>query len=178
MTKKEIDAVLSLGSSHTIPGYLTGPTKFHLFWALRPFLKGKLYWYALLDVHSHTDNRFSFRAEIKEAFKANQPDRNTLMSKEEQRFLEALPDKITIYRGMTKKELREGDFGISWTLSKEIAEWFANTYGRNYDTNHLKKVVHKLVINKRDVVAFLNGRKEQEIIYLHKPTKPKKRLVR
>jgi len=174
MTKEEIWDILIWGDNYANQSNGIGKTKFQLFSEIRSSLKGELYWFALLEVHIHSDNTFPIRSQIKEAFNSKEPDRHTLMDESEQKYLETLPDKITIYRGMTKEELMSGDFGICWTLSKERAEWFAKEYPRNFDTNHLEKAVHELVINKSDVVAFLNRRKEQEIIYLHKPTKTKK----
>jgi hypothetical protein len=92
-------------------------------------------------------------------------EREYLMSLSERRFLEKLPEKITIYRGMTENELNQKSFGCSWTLKKEVAEFFVNNYQRNYATRHLKKVVHELNINKSEVIAFFNERKEFEIIF-------------
>ena len=76
------------------------------------------------------------------------------------------PEKVGIYRGMTKIELKSGEFGISWTLDKEKAEFFAYTYVRNTSTNLLPKTVHKIIVDKKDIIAYFNGRKEQEIIYI------------
>ena len=56
--------------------------------------------------------------------------------------------------------------GVSWTLRYETAEYFAETYIRNFATNHLTKVVHELVVNKSEVIAFFNERNEFEIIYI------------
>jgi hypothetical protein len=58
MTKKEIDTLLSWGSSHIIPipvlpmDVLT----LQVFLAIKPLLKGKLYWYALRNVYDMSDN--------------------------------------------------------------------------------------------------------------------------
>ncbi|MBS1623431.1 MAG: hypothetical protein JST83_05390 [Bacteroidetes bacterium] len=167
-SRKEIDDILIWGSSHSIPGYTSGPTKFDLFNEIRLELHGKLYWYALRETHIASDNRYKYRREFKEAFSVNEPHRISLMNNRERQWLLELPDKIDIYRGMTVDELINGDYGISWTLDKTKAEWFAFEYGRNFDTNHLPKTVHHLVIDKSEVVAFLGGRREHEIIYLQK----------
>ena len=54
------------------------------------------------------------------------------MTKQELKIYNSLPENITIYRGMTTEELESGDFGISWTLSKECDGFFAFKYGRNF----------------------------------------------
>ena len=90
------------------------------------------------------------------------------MTKEEQMFLKNLPDKVKIYRGMTKAEKESGYFGVSWTLRKKVAEFFCNDYGRNYDTRDEEKIVHWLLINKKDIIAVIQDRKEEEVIYINK----------
>jgi len=88
------------------------------------------------------------------------------MTTSEQRMLENLPDEVEIYRAMTKKEASGRAFGISWTLSKKVAEFFRDDYRRNHATNHLEKVIKEMVVKKSDIIALFNGRKEKEIIYV------------
>jgi hypothetical protein len=170
MKKKEVKEVLKWGSSHIFPiqGCPLGVTKFQVFLAIYRILKDKLYWYALRNSYDGSDNLFHYRHDIAIAFSSKEPNRQFLMQKKERDFLESLPEQITIYRGMTEDELRQKDFGVSWTLKKEVAEFFANTYQRNYATKHLKKVVHEITISKSEVIAFFNQRTEFEIIYLGK----------
>jgi len=68
---------------------------------------------------------------------------------------------------MTIEELESGDFGVAWTLSKEIAEWFADTYGRNFSTEDKPKTVHQLEVSKVEIIAYFGGRNEQEVIYIY-----------
>jgi hypothetical protein len=120
----------------------------------------------LRDAYELSDNLFQYKVDVKLAFARNELKKEYLMSLSERRFLENLPEQITIYRGMTENELKQKTFGCSWTLKKEVAEFFATTYERNYATNHLKKVVHEITIDKSEVIAFFNVRKEFEIIYI------------
>ena len=87
------------------------------------------------------------------------------MSQDERDYLQSLPSQITIYRGMTEIEYKSGNYGISWTLKKELAKFFADIYVRNNATCGLKKTIRELVIDKKDVIAFFDGRQEYEIIY-------------
>ena len=41
------------------------------------------------------------------------------MNKNELKVYNSLPENVIIYRGMTTDELESGDFGVSWTLSRE-----------------------------------------------------------
>jgi hypothetical protein len=70
----------------------------------------------------------------------------------------ALPDKVTIYRGMSKKEKASGTYGISWTLDEEVAKFFAKRF-------QLKGTVEKRIIDKSEIKALLLGRDEKEVIY-------------
>jgi hypothetical protein len=168
MTKKEIDMVLMFGSSHIlpVPGLPKGVTKFQAFLAIKPLLQGKLYWYALRNAYDMSDNNLEYKEDIRLAFLSKEPFREYLMRGSERKQFKDLPPKITIYRGMTEEELLSKDFGISWTLKRRNAEFFAGVYQRNYATKNQKKVIHSAVIDKSNVVAFFNERLEFEIIYI------------
>ncbi|HWZ21116.1 MAG TPA: hypothetical protein VNW06_00600 [Cytophagaceae bacterium] len=172
MTKKEINLVINRGSSHTESILLglpvpIGITKFQAFLALKPILKGKAYWHTLRRAYELSDNLYPYRFDVLNAFLSDEPYREYLMDKEERSFLKGLPERVTIYRGMTTKEKKSGYFGSSWTLSKEKAEFFAHTYGRNMATHHLKKTIHKLEINKSEILSYMISRGEEEVIYIH-----------
>jgi hypothetical protein len=140
--------------------------RFQTFVKLIPKLKGKGYWYALRNSYDMSDNLFEYSEIVKACFLKDEPQMEYLMLPEEIEYLKTLPEQITIYRGMTENELKQKSFGCSWTLKKEVAEFFANTYKRNFVTKHFKKVVHELTINKSEVIAFFNSRNEFEIIYI------------
>ena len=68
---------------------------------------------------------------------------------------------------MTIKEKQSKDYGISWTLKREVAESFAKKARLiNPTTKKWKTIVHKIKISKSDAIAFINHRKEHEIIYV------------
>ena len=69
---------------------------------------------------------------------------------------------------MTKAEKKSGYFGVSWTLRKKVAEFFCNDYGKNYDTKDEEKIVHWLLIDKKDIIAVIQDRKEEEVIYINR----------
>lgn len=170
MTKKEVFDLLLMSNSHIFPidGRPIGITKFQVFLALKPILKGKLYWEALINAYQMSDNLFQYRWDVRYCFNSQEPHRKYLMTKEEQMFLRHLPDKVMIYRGMTQAEKKDGFFGVSWTLKKEVAEYFCNDYGRNYDTRGKKNIVHQLLIDKKDIIALIQDRDEEEVIYINK----------
>lgn len=170
MTIKEIDKVLSFGSSHLLPiqGFPIGVSKWQVFSSIKPIIKGKKYWYALRKAFTMSDNLYHYRHDVRLAFLSKEPQIEYLMTDKEKIYLNTLPEKITIYRAMTENEFKQKDFGISWTLKKDIAEFFVNSYNRNYETNHLKSLIHETIIDKNQVTAFFNDRNEFEIIYIKK----------
>lgn len=79
---------------------------------------------------------------------------NTEVVRQQKEQLDHLPDLIKIYRGCGKKE--KTPKGLSWTLSKEVASWFAKRFDKD---GH----IFSGVIQKEDILlCFLDS--EQEIL--------------
>jgi len=74
-----------------------------------------------------------------------------MMNDKEKEVYDNLPEIVRVYRGGVD------DKGLSWSLSREKAEWFANRFDYGYQ-------VFEKEIKKSDILAYLNGRQEQEII--------------
>ena len=129
-------------------------------------LRGKLLSYAFKEAYQDSDNLFNHKEEIKKLFKKGWIKGEEMQTVESLKFIQELPKKVTIYRGMTLEEKRSGDFGISWTLNRDIATFFAHEYDRNFATHQKEKTVHSLRINKSDIIAYFNERNEDEILYL------------
>lgn len=80
--------------------------------------------------------------------------------KKTKNFYDELPNVVTLYRGCTKEEAESGDYGISWSTDKKVAEFFAKEYCRR-DRNG---VVLEIQIYKSDICAVLLNRDESEVI--------------
>ncbi|HEY1603668.1 MAG TPA: hypothetical protein VGG64_28965 [Pirellulales bacterium] len=91
--------------------------------------------------------------------------RHHIMEKDDRKAFEKLPDVLTIYRGGEHN-------GLSWTVDKAKAKWFAKRlcFGTN------KPVVRTGTCQKKDVIAYFNGRNEKEIVILPSNIKGKKLL--
>lgn len=120
------------------------------------------YWENLTYAYMNQDFSHVSYDVYKMIFSSKRSNKEKLMSDEDIKFLKNLPDTIKIYRGGAKKEKSKG-YGISWTLNKDIAQQFVDR----------KKVlvsddleVLEITIHKSKVVAYLNQRNEEEIIYL------------
>ena len=85
-------------------------------------------------------------------------NKKLLMNQEEQFVFDSLPETITVYRGIQKDATTNA---LSWTLDKNIAQWFANRFNNNGE-------VVEATINKKYVFAYLNGRGEKEIVLDYK----------
>lgn len=85
-------------------------------------------------------------------------DKDVIMDKNDLKTYNNLPEQVTAYRG-----LQPGDpiKGFSWSLDLNTAEWFSKRFSDGGQ-------VYSLTINKKDVIAYKNGRCEQEIIVNYK----------
>lgn len=77
-----------------------------------------------------------------------------LMGQENYEAYENLPDTFVVYRGLQENAQEDG---LSWTLSKDVAEWFASRFENN------GKIIEKTV-HKTEVIAYFSDREEEEII--------------
>lgn len=84
-------------------------------------------------------------------------DKNFLMNKDELDIYNAIPEKITVYRGVSKN--RNPD-GLSYSLLKEKAEWFQRRFA---DKDNPGFLIEK-EIKKENVLAFFGRRSEAEIV--------------
>jgi hypothetical protein len=113
-------------------------------------------WLALLgEGWPRCDNLIMYYGLLRRILKTIGPLR-TMMTPQENAAYDALPEKITIYRGCGQANM----MGMSWTLDKEIANSFPHT-------NRYRVPDPPLVTStvfKRKVLAFKRGRDEDEII--------------
>lgn len=162
--------LINHGKSHHFPinfeGFPIGVNKLQVFLSIAPLLEGKNYWKALMEAYTMSDNLFEFRIDLIKSFLCKEPDKWALMKKSERSFLERLPSEISIYRGMTKSEYESGEFGVSWTLNRKVAEYFAFEYQRNFNANQ-PKIIHELMVSKHSLHAYFSSRNEKEVVYIH-----------
>lgn len=133
----------------------------------------EVYWKTIAHCYTNSNLGHSKNDVISFYLQGNRPNRHFLMEEDERKFLIELPEQITIYRGCSKKEIKNNKHRYSWTLDKKIAEYFAFEYVNLSLNQPVEKdksnfdVVEK-TINKSEVIAYFNGRKESEILYFPK----------
>lgn len=77
------------------------------------------------------------------------------MNEQELQEYQNFPDILTIYRGCRVEKAVKG---MSWTLSESKARWFAGRFARDGG------VTFRAHIHKEDIVCYLAGRGEQEVV--------------
>lgn len=138
---------------------------FDEFLRVKHLFKGAEYWRVLSECYQSSNNLYSLRKQVKESFLSDEPDRNCLMSTKELRRFNTLPDKITIYRGMSQHEYESGSFGYSWTLKKSIAYFYVCAYRTN-------RKLHQLTIDKKHIIAYWTDNGQYEVFYLPQQPAP------
>ena len=85
-----------------------------------------------------------------------QADPTILMDQAERKRLAELEDTVTVYRGVTSLNA-DNIRAMSWTLDKEVAEWFAHRYKED-------GTVYEAEIDKKHILALFIGRNESEVV--------------
>lgn len=118
------------------------------------------YWQTVASVYVMIENQWEHPEKWKQLFSSDRPKREMMMNDKEREFFDSLPDVITIYRGYSLGELREG---WSWTLKRETAQWFADRYVILDPYESCPEVITAKA-EKSKVLAYFNDRDEEEIV--------------
>jgi len=86
----------------------------------------------------------------------------SLMSRAETERIEELTYPLTVYRGGVGRAA-DVACGVSWTLDHAIASFYAKEWPRRWGIKR-RPVILSMMVERKDVTAFLNGRKEAEIL--------------
>lgn len=140
---------------HQVVWFYERPYRLQAFETVVDHLDDKEYWEILSNIWIDSENIWQNFASWQRRLSSSRA--GSLMDEQEKEFFDKLPKRFTIYRGYTKGKNRDG---LSYTLEPERAGWFA----RRYDRNSGKTAVRKRVVNKEDVLAYIAGRNEKEII--------------
>lgn len=130
------------------------PYRLNAFSLIQNKLSDTQYWSLLSDIWTDTENQWQGIDKWKQLLSSNRPSRHYLMTEDEFNHLQSLPDEVTIYRGC---QAGVNENGLSWTLDKKKAEFFANRFSKD-------GIILERTISKNDIVAVLTGRGESEVI--------------
>ncbi len=84
-------------------------------------------------------------------------EKEYMMSQEELKLYDSLPNEIEVYRGVSNNNKKNGTKALSWTINKNIAKWFATRYDN-------EGIVFTAKAKKEDVLAYFNSREEEEVV--------------
>jgi hypothetical protein len=129
-------------------------------------LPPKKYWAVIGDQWTSAENISDEYEYWLGVWRSDVPHREVAMPEADRKFFEGLPDMLTIYRGVGVET--EGDAegalmtGLSWTLSRDKAIWFAHRLG--YGVMRSLPFIAEATIQKKDCFAYFSDRDEQEVV--------------
>lgn len=137
------------------------PYRLEAFDEIESELDDKPYWEILSQIWTDTENFWQNMKMWKNFWRSDRPWRDSVMDDDEKKSFADLPEMITIYRGFTHGEAVNG---LSWTLSKEKAVWFAKRFSTEERSHKHPPRIASTTINKSLAFAYLESRGEQEIV--------------
>ena len=134
------------------------PYRVHAFSRIADRLDDGTYWEQLGQLWTDSEN--IFEAEALWLRLLREPSRIVsralMMTAEEREYLDGLPEHITVYRGYSHPGQNNG---MSWSLSRDVAHRFAFRFAADAPGK-----VARREITKDEVIAYFEGRGEQEIV--------------
>lgn len=125
------------------------------------------FWDLVGDVWKDSENAYEQYDVWSEVFHFDRACREEMMDAEDQETLAKLPEQIKVYRGAQTSLTGEFDAadGFSWTLRRGKAKWFAERF-RSVFAEHATAEVLTARVEKKNVIAYFDGRGEREILVL------------
>ena len=138
------------------------PWRMHALVEYAPQMDDAEYWQELGSVWCGIEDPRTYLGELPWLFNPEYrgtKKRHLMMTEEERVALQALPDKLTIYRGCAE----ENRVGFSWSMDREQGNWFARRCGLGAwnDSGPFLLIGE---CRKSDVIAHFTRRDEAEIV--------------
>jgi hypothetical protein len=130
------------------------PYRLNAFLEIQDQLPDTQYWRLLADTWIDTENAWQNRGKWRNLFDSKRTNSHYLMNETEYNAMRSLPEMVTIYRGSSYNNEK----GLSWTLSKEKAEFFAQRFAQR------RGKVYEQEVSKDQILALFFGRGESEVI--------------
>lgn len=107
-----------------------------------------------VDFFSHD---YSLWCEVWSHVRESEDGRRHVMHVEDHEPFDSLPEVLTVYRGFQREDGGE-EYGWSWSLKRETAEWFARRWPNG------APMIATVTVGKSEVLAYFNDRDEAEIV--------------
>lgn len=124
---------------------------------LAPDISDAEYWPLVREVWMDAENIPECREQWDELLRSTRKHRELLTDDDDQEVLTSLPGILTLYQGRTDRR----DDGWSWTLKREVGEWFASRFAL---FEQAQPVLATTTIQKASIHALLLGRGEHEVL--------------
>lgn len=136
--------------------YVNRPYSGIIFKLVKDYLSNSDYSKLLKDIWCYTEYPNKDKNVSKSDYISLWEDANLqyIYTEEDKKIIEELPSEFIVYRGLMDKASKNG---LSWTLSKETAIWFATRFNK-------RGKVYQAIVNKKDILAYISERNEEEII--------------
>lgn len=125
-----------------------------LLWEHRDALSDSDYWRAVADAWQDSDRQPLAASHWRELWTAKRPERDCAMTDAERLELAALPERVTVYRGVGTWNCVSG---IAWSLERPVAESFARRGGGI-------GVLITGKVRRGRILALYQARREAEVV--------------
>ena len=153
---KRIQKAIKTNDLDSIMWLHVRPYRLWAFSQFSKFMKPEQYWKTLKAIWMDSEFPMLEKDLWLSMFTAEVKQKRKFMTGSERRILQDLPETVDIYRGYDGS--RQGTLGLSWTLSKDKAIWFAHRLGA--DDPFLATATCK----HDSILAYFHARGDQEII--------------
>ena len=135
------------------------------------------------EAYIMSDNIFSqlkkspYNFNLKEYLKEMQSkiDVFSLMTKEEQDYFDSLNFPLKVYRGMCNAERDSQNFGISWTVDRQVAQNYVN-FKKNNNASGKGKIAILSIKKDKIFAVWKSANEEAELIILE--TTPSSKILK
>jgi predicted ABC-type ATPase len=163
--KQKLEAVAKAKQEKNWTSYIQlheRPYRLDAFMNIKDEMSDADYWSKLSDIWVDSENIWQNMNLWKSVLSSKRPNRQNMMTVDEQKELASMPDKIDIYRGFVEGKNKNG---FSWTTDRAKAEWFSSRLAGDGEN----PLVAEARVNKKDVVAYFSRRGESEIVLSKNP---------
>lgn len=151
-----LDRAVAAKDWHLVVFLHERPYRLDAFAEYAEAMSDREYWQLLSAIWVDTESLSSDQSEWWELLMADRPGRDEwFMDDADRAVLCGLPDVVTVWRGVNEDGGNES--GLSWTLDREQAVWFATRFGR-------RGVLLEVTLERSEIIACVAGRGEQEVI--------------
>lgn len=145
----------------------------HVFETHAADMPDSMYWRLLARLYTAYDTVAWAQSRFRDLFAAHRPARESAMDQAEQALFADLPEDVRVFRGYAG----QSSGGLSWTLSKRIAKFFAYRAQERSAGAHLQPTIMTGTVSKADILCFLASRGEHEVVVDPRKVRGRRRRI-